>query len=123
MNIRSSRAKQTLRSDSSPQQRCSGKGGRGGTYESIGLIWRANVDNIGEHISLNSCGDETGDDNGNDLSYEHYPRRDLHVMAKFKITRKSDGLVGPHVCNRFEDNIRNRSTREHVSGDHLMQHL
>jgi hypothetical protein len=67
--------------------------------------------------------DETANEGGNYLSYEHNARGNLHVVTKLEVGGETDRLVSSDEGRGLEDHIRNGSSGEHVTTNQLVHNL
>ena len=54
---------------------------------------------------------------------KHDTGRDLHVVAKLKVTTKADGLRSTDESVGFEEDVGNGASREHAASNQLMHNL
>lgn len=76
-NSRSTRAEESTRTDTSPDERCGGEGVGSRADETVLLVGCADIDNVVQHPLLNTGCNEASDEGSGGLCGEHDSGRDL----------------------------------------------
>ena len=121
-DLRSARAEEASRTNSPKDDRFSGKNCGLGAYEGMFLSWCANVLDVVKHPILNKSNPDRSNNSRNNLSDEHDPGRDLHVMSKLQTCGKFTGSATCNISNRLEDGICNGPPWKHVTRDEIIYH-
>ena len=108
-------AEQTVRADASPNQGRRSKHIRRGTYEMLGLVGLADVDDIGKHPVLHRRHHDAADEGSNDLGEVHETGRDLHVVAEFQIAGEVNCLTSAGEGGCLENHDRYGPPRQEVA--------
>ncbi len=79
----------------------------------------ADILDVREHPGLDAELHCPSNDGGDDLSKEHWARRDLHVVTKLKVGRERQSLRHCDVAPCLEHHHRDRSAGKHVPNNEL----
>ena len=89
------------------------------TSEMILLVNRANIGNLRHLVVENGGADESGNEGGEHLAVEGYPRWNVDVMGKFHILCEVEGVRGCDISIGFEVEYRSSVTGEPESAEHF----
>jgi hypothetical protein len=84
---------------------------------------RAKVLNVGEHPCLHAELYSASNNHRDNLTEEHRPRWDLHVVAKLQVAGESKSPIHGIITACLEHHHRNRTARKGVSNNQLGDHV
>jgi len=122
-DLRGSRTKEALRTNSSKDNGCSCKNHGSWAYETLFLSGCANALNVAKHPILNESHPDTSNNSRDNLNNEHDAGRNFHIMANLQVCNKENSLRTCHVSNCLEDGIGNRPPRKYVTSNKFIHHF
>lgn len=109
--------------NASPNDRSGSEGVRARAGKAVLLMRRAQIRDVSEHPLLYNHDHHDAFCSSEDLSEEHRPRWDLHVMAELEVSNEEQRLLHRNEAECLENHHGDWAAWKHIANDKLAKNL